>query len=90
MALWRLNTDNTNGSDDDKVAGGSFTFQGECYKCKGKGHKAIDCKKGKGSYNGNRNRKKSGKFNGSCNNCGKSEHKKADCWQLESNKDKQP
>eukprot|EP00957_Ditylum_brightwellii_P108597 8282688-Ditylum_brightwellii.AAC.1 len=57
-------------------------FDGNCYKCGKKGHKANKCPNKKG--------KQHKRFNGKCNNCGKEEHKEVDCWMKESNADKRP
>jgi hypothetical protein len=53
-------------------------FEGSCYHCKEKGHRANECPK------------KRGKFRGKCRGCGKTGHKLADCWANNKNKNKRP
>ena len=75
-------------SDDSSEEGTEAimsSFDGECYNCGKKGHKATDCRQSKKSFGMSK-----GKFKGSCNNCGKPGHKEKDCWKKESNKHKRP
>jgi hypothetical protein len=63
-------------SDDDEGGEVSLSaFQGNCFKCKQKGHRADNCpKKNKGMPNGGNNQKGKSKFSGKCFNCGKAGH----------------
>jgi hypothetical protein len=67
-------------------------FEGTCYNCQDKGHRANQCPKKDGPSNGNHNASghTRGKFKGEYNNCGKIGQKKSDCWQLEENKNNRP
>ena len=53
-------------------------FEGECYNCGKKGHRAADCWQEaaeEGAKGGGK------KFKGECHNCDKKCHRAADCWQ---------
>jgi hypothetical protein len=83
-ALWRTHAV----GKDVKQEGDEMllnTFDGFCFGCKKKGHKAHECpeKKGRKIMPG-----MMGKI--TCNHCGKPGHKQADCWQKEENADKRP
>jgi hypothetical protein len=79
------------GDDDD---GGEVTlsaFQGVCFRCKQKGHRADNCpKRSKGGAPNGNNQKGKNKFGGKCFNCGKEGHRSADCWEKDENKNKRP
>lgn len=66
---------NESDESDETVLAAVTAFKGSCNFCGKEGHKATDCPN-----------KKSVK----CENCGKSGHKKEYCWELESNKSRQP
>ncbi|GFH50456.1 hypothetical protein CTEN210_06932 [Chaetoceros tenuissimus] len=71
-------------SDDEKAetALTSTEFNGKCFKCCKKGHRANKCpQKGNGGR---------GRFIGTCDLCGKRGHKKVDCWEDDANADKRP
>eukprot|EP00957_Ditylum_brightwellii_P083963 6381906-Ditylum_brightwellii.AAC.1 len=55
-------------------------FQGSCYLCKEKGHRADQCT--------NKGKEEQGKFKGKYHHCGKMGHKLASYWTKESNADK--
>jgi hypothetical protein len=59
-------------------------FDGQCYKCGEKGHKADKCTKKQWKKN------KQVRFKGNCNNCGRFGHKAIDCWEKEENANKRP
>ena len=85
--LWRqMYGKNNNNSNDN--GGAELTlaaFEGHCYKCNEKGHKANKCP------NGNKNNTNKGRrFNGNCNLCGKKGHKAIDCWEKPENAHKRP
>ena len=83
------NQDSSDDVSDGEMIGGAF--QGECFNCGKKGHKAVDCpdkKRDKNTGGGKPYNKK--KFNGTCNLCGKRGHMKKDCFELEKNKDRRP
>ena len=82
VAFWRSSYSNgsTSGgkASDDEM--GLTSFEGTCYKCKEKGHKANTCPK-------NPTKKK---FQGKCNLCGKLGHKKVNCFEDDKNASKRP
>ena len=89
----------TTKKDEDNNEISLSTFEGACFMCQEKGHKANTCPKkttnsGKaynGNGNGNGNGKSGGKrFTGKCNNCGKTGHISANCWQKEETSLKSP
>eukprot|EP00957_Ditylum_brightwellii_P091418 6960817-Ditylum_brightwellii.AAC.1 len=49
-------------------------FNSICYKCREKGHMAMNCSKN--NMEGHKNKG----FCRTCNNCGKVRHKEQDCW----------
>ena len=78
-------------SDEEEGEVIGSAFQGECFNCGKRGHRAVDCpdkKKDKGTGGGRPYNKT--KFNGTCNLCGKRGHMKKDCWELDKNKGKRP
>ena len=75
----------TEKSSEDDDNGGELqlsAFNGTCYHCGEKGHKANNCP--------NKKQKSKTKFTGKCNFCGKVGHKEADCWDKPENADKRP
>jgi hypothetical protein len=93
---WRQERSSQHKDDDsDDEEGGEVSlsaFQGTCFRCKKKGHRADNCpKKNKGGApNGNNNQKGKNKFGGKCFNCGKEGHRSVDCWEKDENKNKRP
>jgi len=91
MMLWKslggtnLASDNVKKKKNDESEVLLGSFDGVCYKCQKKGHKANRCPM-KGSDNG---QTKTG-FSGACNLCGRKGHKKADCWEDPRNAAKRP
>jgi hypothetical protein len=95
--LWRQ----TKGSMDQNTTEITLAaFDGYCYQCKQKGHKADACpnhgskKKdgsrapnttGRGGRGGRGNGRDGAQFQGTCRNCGKQGHKESSCWQKEEN-----
>ena len=82
-------------SNDNDGSNGELqlsAFNGTCYFCGEKGHKANKYPKKKegkkgGSENGNSEKIK---FTGNCNFCGKVGHKEKDCWDKPENASKSP
>ena len=93
-AQWRIES-KTNGNNEDDVPTEAALadtpvkkkFQGKCYICGEKGHRAAECPK---ANSGDKDTNKKKKFNGNCNFCGKKGHKEADCWQKPENAHKRP
>ena len=86
--LWRITYGEDLQSDDDEEEDREIalnTFDGICYECGKKGHRARDCPS-KDNNDGTRK----GRFNGKCHECGKVGHRKDDCWMLEKNASKRP
>jgi hypothetical protein len=91
--MWRQGAGKHSKNDDD---GGNelslAAFEGQCFKCGKKGHRAAACKNpansggGGGAGGGNRNPR----FNGTCNVCGKHGHMLHNCWEKDGNKGKRP
>lgn len=54
-------------------------FNGSCYKCGEKGHKAFQC-----------GQQQQQRFNGKCHECGRNGHKRDDCWELAKNAHRRP
>jgi hypothetical protein len=81
--LWRTHAVSKDVKKDDELI--LNTFDGFCFRCKRKGHKAHKCpeKKGRKIMPG-----MVGKM--TCNHCGKPGHKQADCWQKDENAAKRP
>ena len=70
-------------------------FNGICYLCQKKGHKAHFCPSKQNGKNmsrngGNNNGGRGQKFTGTCYNCGKQGHRSLHCWEKEENKHKRP
>jgi hypothetical protein len=63
------------------------TFDGECWNCNEKGHRAYECPQ-KGTTSNDREREP--RFRGNCDLCGKYGHKKEDCWEDDANADRRP
>ena len=87
--MWR-----TSGKRETRGKGSEMTlgaFDGACYVCNEKGHRANECptRKGKANPSGGGGSPKQ-KFTGKCNECGKIGHKLADCWTKNANADKHP
>jgi hypothetical protein len=77
----------TNGRNDMDSEIALSAFNGICFKCNKRGHKASDCtSSGAGKGGGNRNPHKNKK----CFGCGKMGHIAANCWEKESNASKRP
>ena len=73
--------------NNDEVTLGEF--DGFCYLCLKKGHKAHFCPTKNNAENGE-NKGKMYRFTGACFNCGKQGHRLHDCWEKEENKHKRP
>jgi hypothetical protein len=82
-ALWQT-------KDEYEIILGAF--EGFCFRCKQKGHKAHECpeKKGRMTSPLGVGGAKGGMGQFKCNHCGKSGHKYADCWQRDENASKRP
>ena len=70
-------------------------FDGICYLCQKKRHKAHFCPtkqsiKNTSGSGGNSNRGKGQRFTGTCYNCAKQGHQLQHCWEMEENKHKHP
>lgn len=85
---FNLEDDGKEESEDEKRTETALTsFDGECYNCKKRGHKAYECPQ-KGTSNNERER--GPRFRGTCDLCGKYGHKKEACWEDDANADKRP
>ena len=89
---WRI--ENRGGANEDDTpteatlaSQSKSKFDGVCYNCGEKGHKAKDCPNPKSGNGGGNNK---AKFNGNCNFCGRKGHKEADCWDKPENAHKRP
>ena len=83
----------TDEEDRDENETSLSAFEGTCFVCKQKGHKANTCPKKNSTNHGNTSSNNSNggrgyqRFSGKCSNCGKTGHISANCWQKEENKD---
>jgi hypothetical protein len=75
--------------DDTKIV--LTTFDGCCFACKKKGHKADKCTEKKtGDETSKRHKRSSSRPKMICHNCQKPGHVSKDCWLKEENKHKRP
>ena len=85
---WRIggggDEDDADEPNEAALTAVSGTFNGICYKCGEKGHRAMNCPKN--NVEGHKNRG----FRGTCNHCGKVGHKERDCWDKPENAHKCP
>ena len=79
---WRALQGSNSGEDEDGEELNLSAFNGVCFKCGKKGHKANECR--------SNIKRTGGKFNGKCHHCGKKGHMAKDCWQKEENAHKRP
>ena len=86
MQHWRqMNTKTSEESNNEVALVATNTFNGICYNCQQKGHRANKCP------NEKQPRKDKGKkTKAKCNNCGKEGHTEENCWELARNADKRP
>ena len=70
------------GNDNDKSELALSAFDGNCFKCRKKGHKEADCRSKVKSKGSSTNKK--------CQCCGKRGHLDCDCWDNLENANKQP
>lgn len=78
--------DNEDEGDDIALS----AFNGTCYKCGFKGHRAKDCRVDKSKWKKNSNSNKPRSSRMKCYQCGKPGHRQVDCWEREENKHKRP